>query len=118
MGQKGEAPESWEPCRVSIRIRLVKSGGPDRRYLLAAVLSAVFVSLYPALDLAGYCDDGGCPDVTQVSASSSLDLPHTGVLTSAVAAAAAVSLVTTTLPLSERRPDELRLCPESPPPRT
>ena len=34
------------------------------RHLLFALLVAVFVSFYPQLDAAGYCDGGGCPEVS------------------------------------------------------
>ncbi|CAN5742575.1 hypothetical protein BH20ACT11_BH20ACT11_05600 [soil metagenome] len=101
-------------------MRAVKAPGSERRISLSAValLVAVFVALYPYLDLAGYCDDGGCPDVTQISASASPDLPSTGVLSEAVAPIAAVAMAAgLILLLSERRPDELLLSPESPPPR-
>lgn len=102
---------------MSIRIRRVKGTAKDSRYLLAAVFVAVFVALYPALDLAGHCEYGGCPDVVQVSAASAPDLPATGVLAAAVAPVPGAFLaVWTFLLLSERRPDELRLSPESPPP--
>ncbi|WP_047865212.1 hypothetical protein [Rubrobacter aplysinae] len=86
---------------------------------MAAVLVAVFVALYPALDLAGHCDQGGCPDVIQISASSSPDLPATGVLAAAVAPVSGTALSLGLLPaLQERPPDEILLSPEPPPPRT
>lgn len=81
-----------------------------------AVILAVFVVLYP-LDVAGYCDDGGCPEITQISASASPDLPATGVLTTGAAPAAALGLLTL-LSLVQLRPDEILLSPEPPPPRS
>lgn len=87
-------------------------------YVMAAVLVAVFVALYPYLDVAGYCDDGGCPEITQISASSSPDLPTAGVLVSLVGACVAMMLVAGSLRSgSERPPNEVLLSPESPPPR-
>lgn len=84
-----------------------------------AVFVAVFVALYPYLDLAGYCDDGGCPEVTQISASSAPDLPANGVLaTPAAPVSAAVLGALTLLSLVQRRPDEVLLSPEPPPPRS
>lgn len=83
-----------------------------------AVFVAVFVALYPYLDLAGYCDGGGCPEVTQISASAAPDLPTKGVLTTPAAPAVAAALgVLTLLSLVQLRPDEILLSPESPPPR-
>lgn len=38
--------------------------------LVLALLVAAFVTLYPQLDAMGYCDDGGCPDVSQSTSSS------------------------------------------------
>lgn len=92
-----------------------------RPYLtvVTAAFVAAFVALYPYLDLAGYCDDGGCPEVTQISASASPDLPANSVLaTSAIPIAAAVLGVLTLLSLVQLRPYEVLLSPESPPPRS
>lgn len=33
-------------------------------YLLFALLVSAFVTFYPQLDAAGYCDGGGCPEVS------------------------------------------------------
>lgn len=33
-------------------------------YLLFALLVAAFITFYPQLDAAGYCDAGGCPEVS------------------------------------------------------
>lgn len=85
---------------------------------MAAALVVVFVALYPYLDLAGYCDDGGCPEVTQISASAAPDLPANGVLTNPAASAAAALGALTLLSLVQLRPDEILLSPESPPPRS
>jgi hypothetical protein len=90
------------------------------RYLPVAIAAfvAVFVALYPYLDLAGYCDGGGCPEVTQISASAAPDLPAKSVLTPAAAPVVATALgVLISLSLVQLRSDEIRLSPESPPPR-
>ena len=42
----------------------VVGAGVRIQYLLFALLMAVFVSFYPQLDAAGYCDGGGCPEVS------------------------------------------------------
>ena len=42
----------------------VVGAGIRIQYLLFALLIAAFVSFYPQLDAAGYCDGGGCPEVS------------------------------------------------------
>lgn len=46
----------YNPCTVRF--------AADIRCLLFALLVAAFVSFYPQLDAAGYCDGGGCPEVS------------------------------------------------------
>lgn len=84
--------------------------------MVVAVLVAAFVALYPYLEVAGYCGDGGCPEIVQISASSSPELPTAGVLTSLVAAAT-IPAATMRRSHSDRRPEEIRISPETPPPR-
>lgn len=36
-------------------------------YLLFALVVAAFITFYPQLDAAGYCGDGGCPEVSYPS---------------------------------------------------
>lgn len=40
------------------------------RALVLALLVGAFVILYPQLDAMGYCDKGGCPEVSQSSGTS------------------------------------------------
>lgn len=112
-----EASARWEACRISIRIAGVESVNRGR-YLAVAAFVAMFVVLYPYLGLVGYCDDGGCPEVTQISASAAPDLPANSILTTRVAPVAATLGVLALLLLVQRRPDEVLLSPESPPPRS
>lgn len=60
------------------------------RHLLFALVVVAFISLYPQLDAAGYCDGDGCPKVTYGASGS-------GAAASGVAGASGVSLVVAAL---------------------
>ena len=85
-----------------------------------AILMVAFVSLYPYLDSAGYCDRGGCPDLAQLSHAHPADPPAPGavaVLAASGAAAAALASAARRWGTEHRRPAEPCLAPEPPPPR-
>ena len=85
-----------------------------------AVLVVAFVSLYPYLDSAGYCDRGGCPEMAQLSHAHHADSPAPGavaVLAASGAAAAALASASRRWVTEHRRPAEPCLPPEPPPPR-
>lgn len=87
--------------------------------VMLAALVAGFVAFYPYLDGLGYCDSGGCPEISHV------DAPASGGV--AVGALVAVLVGSTSIAASgsfyrrrdgsHRQPDQLHLSPEAPPPR-
>ena len=97
-------------------------------YLLFALLVAAFITFYPQLDAAGYCGDGGCPEVSYsahvAGTPSDVAAGHSGVsfVVAALVAVPGVLLVPTArLGLFSPAPDVLlgRVpSPEVPPPRT
>lgn len=91
-----------------------------RTTLLAlAILVAAFVTLYPALDSAGMCDSGECPQIVN-SASGGFSGTCVPALAS-LAAAPVVGAAAAGLRLREattvQSPSQIYYAPESPPPR-
>ena len=95
-------------------------------YLLFALLVAAFITLYPQLDAAGYCEDGGCPEVSYPAHASGAG--SGGMVAQGVSfVVGALVVVLGVLPIRAVRsvlltppPDALVgiiLSPETPPPR-
>lgn len=116
------------------------------RALGLALLVAAFVTLYPQLDAMGYCDGGGCPEISQSAGSSSASgttggatgtgsgsggSGHTsdvqaGGFTGPIAVGVLADIPTYAFlqtyllleaPSAPERPGSLLLSPDSPPPR-
>ncbi len=87
--------------------------------VMLAALVAGFVALYPYLDGSGYCDSGGCPEISHV------DVPASGGVSAGALAALLVGFTSVAASGSflrrregsNRRPDQLLPSPEIPPPR-
>lgn len=118
--RKSPGPLAWIPFRQVqyLAVRL-KTRTP---YLLFALLVAAFITFYPQLDAAGYCD-GGCPEVSYPAHASGGAAVASGVSFVVAALVAVPGLLLSrvagpTLPIPS--PDVLFgiiLSPETPPPR-
>ena len=112
---------SLRPVRGMYNLYVVRST-VSPSYLLFALLVAAFITFYPQLDAAGYCGDGGCPEVSYPAhASGGAVAPGVSfvvavlVAVSGILPARAARFVLLTPP-----PDALVgiiLSPETPPPR-
>jgi hypothetical protein len=92
--------------------------GMTRAGLLAvAVFVAVFVALYPYLDAAGACGDGGCPHLSQAHAP---ELPTGGFAAALVAVVMAPVLAARAVhrPDSDLPPAETCIAPDPRPPQS
>ncbi|MGB3633918.1 MAG: hypothetical protein WA982_07750 [Rubrobacteraceae bacterium] len=90
--------------------------------ILVAVLVALFGALHPALDAAGLCGSGKCPDMVESAPGG-----HTGFSLSCIAfvisASGVAMFALASISLRRRlsdpsKPHELYLSPEPPPPRS
>ena len=89
------------------------------RHLLFALLVAVFISLYPQLDAAGYCGDG-CPKVSYQAQGAAGLQGASLVVASLVVVSAVLPARTFGLPALSPGPDffvGVDFPPEVPPPR-
>lgn len=90
-------------------------------YLLFALLVAAFITFYPQLDAAGYCDGGGCPEVSYPASGGAAVASGVSFVVAALVAVPGLLLSRAagfTLPIPS--PDVLFgiiLSPETPPPR-
>lgn len=91
------------------------------RHLLFALLTAAFVTFYPQLDAAGYCDGGGCPEVSYSASGGAAISSGVSLVVAALVAVPGLLFSRAagfTLPMPP--PDVLfgiTLSPETPPPR-
>ncbi|BBL79060.1 MAG: hypothetical protein AB1425_16525 [Actinomycetota bacterium] len=87
--------------------------------VMLAALVAGFVALYPYLDGSGYCDSGGCPEISHVDAPASGGVAA-GALVAVLVGLASMAASGSFLRRragSHRQPDQFLLSPEAPPPR-
>ena len=89
---------------------------------ILAILVAAFVTFYPYLDGTGFCDDGGCPEISQPSSATSAGFSAACCPLAVLAVGAAAFAF---VPFRGQRPvtDHLRLVslsltPDPPPPRS
>ena len=91
------------------------------RHLLFALLVAAFITFYPQLDAAGYCDGGGCPEVSyQASGGAAVASGVSFVVAALVAVPVVPPARVARLAQPVAPPDVLfgiTLSPETPPPR-
>lgn len=89
--------------------------------LVLAVIVAAFVAFYPYLDGMGFCDDGGCPEISQSSPTTSVGFSAVccplAVLALGSAAFAFVSFRGQRTVADHPRLIGLYLSPDPPPPR-
>lgn len=115
-GAGPERVESASRKRYDVPVMLVRRRTP---VVMLAALAAGFVALYPYLDGLGYCDSGGCPEISHV------DAPASGGVAAGALVAVLVGLASMAASgsfyrrrgCSQRLPDQLLPSPEAPPPR-
>jgi hypothetical protein len=89
--------------------------------VLLAILVAAFVALYPYLSAMDMCDSGECPYAVQSSHTASTGLASvcaSAVLSTLPALLAFTLFQGRRLPTADKRPTQLYISPDPPPPRS